>query len=272
MHMETAHIAGTTLAFETSGNGDPVLLIHGALIADAFRPLLIQPPLVDSYRLIAFHRRGYTGSSPVPNGFSLKDQAADCEALLTHLNIPKVHVVGHSFGGAVALQLALDAPVLVRSLTLLEPALILGNSGEAYRTSLSEAVRQFRSGDPAAVVDAMLQARWPEYRERLNRVLPGAFEEAVASAHAAFESELPALLDWAFSAEELHRVSQPMLSVLGGESESLSPRFAEAHYWLLENSAGSQGYVLPGAHHFLQVENPVDMADALTAFWTQHPI
>jgi pimeloyl-ACP methyl ester carboxylesterase len=270
--MDTVQIQDARLAFETAGTGDPVLLIHGALIADAYRPLLVEPSLVNSYHLIALHRRGYAESSPPPQGFSVADQAADCTALLGRLNVQKAHLVGHSFGGAVALQVALDAPELVQSLVLLEPALILGSSGEAYRRSLSEAVEQFEQGDAEVVVDTMLRARWPEYRAGLERVLPGEFEKAVRSASASFRSELPALIDWSFGIQDLRRIWQPVLSVLGSESESLSPRFAEAHYWLLENSPSSQGYVLPRAHHFLQIENPRDMADALSAFLAEHPI
>ncbi|HEX2339337.1 MAG TPA: alpha/beta fold hydrolase [Vicinamibacterales bacterium] len=71
-----------------------------------------------------YHRRGYAGSSPVRPPFSLSQQAADCRALLGHLRVERTHVVGHSSGGSIALQLALDAPEVVHSLVLLEPALL----------------------------------------------------------------------------------------------------------------------------------------------------
>ena len=45
--MDAADIDGITLEYEASGGGEPVLLIHGALIADAFRPLLAGPGLGD---------------------------------------------------------------------------------------------------------------------------------------------------------------------------------------------------------------------------------
>jgi len=61
-----------------------------------------------------------------------------------------------------------------------------------------------------------------------------------------------------------------VLSVTGSESAALSPRFKEVHEWLLTNVPKCEGYVLPRAHHFLQMENPGDMSGALNAFWTRH--
>ena len=61
--MEQATIEGAALAYDVAGSGEPVVCIHGAFIADTFRPLLAEPSLADRYRLIRYHRRGYAGSS-----------------------------------------------------------------------------------------------------------------------------------------------------------------------------------------------------------------
>jgi pimeloyl-ACP methyl ester carboxylesterase len=269
--MARAAVGGISLEYEVSGAGDPVVLIHGALIADAFRPLFKEPSLT-GYRLIAYHRRGYTGSSPTAGPISLEEQASDCGALTRHLGVRSAHVVGHSFGGAVALQLALDAPELVHSLALLEPALMVGASGAPYRASLEQAIRHFHERESSAAVDEMLQARWPGYRPGLESVLPGSFDAAVADASVAFDTELPGLFEWRFAEEEAKRIIQPVLSVLGAESGALSPRFAEAHQWLLATMPDAEGYVVPNAHHFLQVENPSGMAAALANFFNRHPL
>ncbi|MGH7605776.1 MAG: alpha/beta fold hydrolase [Gemmatimonadales bacterium] len=135
------------------------------MIADTFRPLLREPSLAGRYRLILYHRRGYAGSSRASGPVSVARQAADCRALLRHLSVERAHVVGHSYGGAVALQLALDAPGVACSLALLEPALMVGVSAQGYRESLARAVERYREAG-AAVVDEFLQARWPGYRVR----------------------------------------------------------------------------------------------------------
>src|SRR5438034_89053 len=92
-------VEGITLEHEDAGSGEPVVLIHGALIADAFGPLLAEPALAGRYRFITYHRRGYLGSSHTPGPLTIARQAADCGALLRQLGVPRAHVVGHSLGG-----------------------------------------------------------------------------------------------------------------------------------------------------------------------------
>jgi pimeloyl-ACP methyl ester carboxylesterase len=71
-------VDGVTLEYEESGVGEPVVFIHGVLIADSFRPLRLDFGQVDRYRLITYHRRGYVGSSRPREPVSLAEQAADC--------------------------------------------------------------------------------------------------------------------------------------------------------------------------------------------------
>ena len=270
--MERASIDGAELAYEVVGTGEPVVFIHGAFIADTFRPLLAEPSLADRYRLILYHRPGYAGSSRNSGPVSVARQAADCRALLRHLGVARAHVVGHSYGGAIALQLALDTPDVVHSLALLEPALMVGASAEGYRRSLTQGAERYRDVGAAVVVDEFLQARWPGYRAVLDRVLPEAFAQAVADAGTWFEHEMPGLLDWRFGEAEAQRIGRPALSVLGGESDALSPRFGEAHRLLLAWLPQAEAFVLPGTTHFLQVQDPRGMAEALAAFWVRHPL
>jgi pimeloyl-ACP methyl ester carboxylesterase len=178
--------------------------------------------------------------------------------------------VGHSFGGCVALQLALDAPNLVHSLALLKPGLPVGASGPAYRAALEQGVRRSHEATPAVVVDEFLQARWPGYRPRLDRALPGAFAQAVADAATWFAAEAPAVLAWTFGVAEARRIGQPVLKVLGERSEALWSRFGETHRLLLEWLPQAEGFVAPGTTHFLQVEQPRGVAEGLAAFFARH--
>jgi pimeloyl-ACP methyl ester carboxylesterase len=89
-------VDGGELEYEVRGSGEPVLLIHGAMLADAFTPLLAQPTLTDHYRLIHYHRRGFAGSCRHAGPCGMSQQAVDARALLDHLGIEHAHVVGHS--------------------------------------------------------------------------------------------------------------------------------------------------------------------------------
>ena len=61
-HVQSRSGRWRELEYDVRGTGEPVLLIHGAILADAFVPLLTQPALADDYRLIAYHRRGFAGN------------------------------------------------------------------------------------------------------------------------------------------------------------------------------------------------------------------
>ena len=272
--MEQATIDGAALAYDIAGSGEPVVCIYGAFIADSFRPLLTEPSLTGRYRLIRYHRRGYAGSSPATEPASIHRQAADCRSLLDYLGVDRAHVVGHSYGGAIALQLALDAPGVVHSLAVLEPALLVGASAEGYRAALVRSSERYRQAGAATVVDEFLEARSPGYRAALDRVLPGGFAQAVRDAGTWFDWELPGLLGWRFGEAEARRISQPVLAVLGGQSNVLWPRFGETHRLLLAWLPQAEGYILPGATHLMQLEHPpakaTAVAEELAAFWTRH--
>jgi pimeloyl-ACP methyl ester carboxylesterase len=103
--MERANVNGIELEYDPQGAGHPVLLIHGAFIPDAMRPLGGQDAL-ESYELICYHRRGFADSSRPPGPTTIAEHAADAVGLLDQLSIDRAHVVGHSSGAAIALEMA----------------------------------------------------------------------------------------------------------------------------------------------------------------------
>ena len=107
-NLKRASVRGGELEYEVRGEGEPVLLIHGSHIAGAFLPFMADPALAN-YRQIRYHRRGFAGSTACEGSFSIAQQAADARALLRHMGLRRAHIVGHSYGGAIAFQLALDA-------------------------------------------------------------------------------------------------------------------------------------------------------------------
>lgn len=263
--MNRANVDGTTLEYQVQGYGEPVVCIHGALF-ESFGALAADHALKDRFKLIRYCRRGYGGSkadATVP----ISRQAADCLGLLRTLEAAPAHVVGHSSGGAIAIQLALDAPEAVRSLTLLEPALLDVPSGPQLFESLAPALDAYAAGDKRGATDAFMRAACgEEYRTIIDRNLPGALEQAVADADAFFAGEFPALGEWTFTREDARRIKQPVLAVLGGESHDGWPNLVEGHQRLLEWLPQAQAFVLPRANHMLQVQNPHDMAAALADF------
>jgi pimeloyl-ACP methyl ester carboxylesterase len=263
---------GVALEYDDSGRGEPVVCIHGAFLADPFRPLRSERALSERYRLITYSRRGYGGSGAAEPARTLGEQAADARRLLAHLGVPRAHVVGHSLGGAIALALALDAPQLVHTLALLEAGLLIGESAGLYRAGLEESRRRYEKVGAEAAVDEFFAARWPAYREELEEVLPGATEQVISDAATCFEHDLAGGLSFRFGPDEARRIAQPAFVVLGEASVPLHPRFSETQRLLLDWLPSAEGFVLPGASHFLQLENPGGMAEALADFFSRHPI
>ncbi len=114
-------VNGTSVSFTESGAGEPVVLLHSsASSAGQWRALC--DTLDKDFHLLAPDLYGYgkTGDWPGHGPLSLADEAAAVIALISHCEGP-VHLVGHSYGGAVALRVALEVPDRVRSLTLIEP-------------------------------------------------------------------------------------------------------------------------------------------------------
>lgn len=109
---------GCRLAYEICGEGPPVLLIQGVGVhGGGWRPQV--EALQQSHRCLSFDNRGMGRSQPLGTRLSVEQMADDAQALMDAEGWESAHVIGHSLGGLIALQLALSAPARVRSLSLL---------------------------------------------------------------------------------------------------------------------------------------------------------
>jgi len=114
-----AAINGTQLFHLEIGSGPPLLVMHGGLGVDhsQFREWL--DPLGDAFRLVYYDHRGNGRSGRPPlTTLTLAQLADDADALRAHLGHEKIAVLGHSYGGCVALQYALRYPGHVARLLL----------------------------------------------------------------------------------------------------------------------------------------------------------
>ncbi len=126
------------------GQGSPALLLHsGGLSSRQWRVLASQ--LQANHRVLNPDLIGYGGSGPLAPGagFHFRDDLDALEELLAPIAEP-VHLVGHSYGGLLALQLALRAPQRVRSLALYEPVafgILHGSSDQTEARLIAEESR-----------------------------------------------------------------------------------------------------------------------------------
>jgi pimeloyl-ACP methyl ester carboxylesterase len=271
--VDKVRIGDVELAYEVVGAGEPIVLVHAGALADFFAPLLRAPELTTRFRLVSYHRIGYGESSRATGPVELADQAEHTRALLERLGIERAHVVGHSSGGLIALQLALQSPAAVQTLALLEPSLSVPSSAELAKRTIMPMFQRYQDGDRAGTVDAFLAGVCgPDYRAAIDRGLPpGAFEQAVADVDTFIGVEAPSVGRWAFGLTEAGRIEQPVLAVLGERSGEITNVAVEAHEVLRAWFPHAETYVLPGATHLLQVDNPTDLATALADFAGRHP-
>jgi pimeloyl-ACP methyl ester carboxylesterase len=264
--VEKVHVNGVELEYEAVGSGEPVLLISPVL-ADGLLPLLSEPALVDRYRLIRYHKRGWVGSTHTEPPVSIADHAADAAGLLERLGVRRAHLAGHSSGAAVAAQLALDHPETVHSLILLELSLLSVPGGGEFLEQAGPAFEAYESGDHSRALALFMSAvsglAWPMCEALLEERAPGAVAQAIEDADTFFGVELPALAEWQFGSDEAAAINRPVLSVLGAETQPLWVEVAEfLRSWLPQ----VEECTIDGVGHLLHTQRPEPVAREIAQF------
>jgi pimeloyl-ACP methyl ester carboxylesterase len=252
--MRRVELDGLRVEYELTGEGPPVVLTHARPFVMWYQPLtaVLQDVTVIRYRREA------------PAGWNVEDDARLCAGLLRHLDLEQAHVVGHSYGGLVALELARRAQPGLRSIALLEPAtvgLLPPDEAAAQRAPILELAR---SAGTATAMDRFLRAVCgADGPEVLDALVPGALTDALAHAPGFFAAELPAAVRWSFVASDARTVDVPVLHLRGSRS---APRFADSAA-LLEAWFPAADHRMLDATHFLMAQAPEATADVLDRFW-----
>jgi len=108
---------GRNIHYQEKGQGHPLLLLNGIMMStESWAPFV--PAFSRNHRVILLDLMDQGKSAAFPPGYGIQEQAEMLKAFLWHLEIDRVSVLGTSYGGALALQLACDAPQLVDRLLL----------------------------------------------------------------------------------------------------------------------------------------------------------
>ncbi len=269
--MDRLQVDDAVIEYEVRGKGETVLLIHPSLIADGLAlPLLGQQKVADKYQLIHYHRRGWMGSTRGSAPLTFERGAADAVALSEHLNIGRAHVVGHSFGGNIAMQLAVDAPELVHSLALLETPLWAVPSGKSdYERVMVPMLNAYRAGEKEQAIMIFCDAVFgPNWQSIIEQAVPGSVKPAIHDVDT-FIQELGSSQQWQFGPQQAAWIKQPVLSVLGTRGDR--PIMKEGRLVLHSLFPQTEDCDLPTTH-LLQMQDPQGMARALAGFFSRHPI
>lgn len=223
----------TGLAFKTlGGEGADLLLLHG-FGADRLSWIGISPELMRVARVHALDLPGHGESAAVPVGDGgLPDLAKAVRAALSSAGIGRLHILGHSLGGAIAMQIAADEPERVASLALIAPA-GLGDGPDPGFVSALPGLSDFADAEALLkrlvarpqLINRMTVQRLLGHldrdgvRESLGRIgrsLASASEELKALADGIGRSAMPRLLLWG-AEDQVNPINEDGAARFGGQ-------------------------------------------------------
>ena len=160
-------INGYPLTYRDEGHGTPIVFIHGSV--NDYRTFGPQfAALASSYRVIApslrhFYPEQWNGEG---SDFSIEQHAADVAALIRKLNLGKVHLVGWSRGGAVAIEIAKAHPDLLRTLVMEDGSIVMPvdetpesrKAAEASTNNIKALQENLKAGDPNKAAEVFIDA------------------------------------------------------------------------------------------------------------------
>ena len=240
--MTNVEVNGVCLYVREFERGDPIVGIHGTgSSAMAWREAA--ETLSGLGRVIVYDRRGCTRSErPEPYVTNVREHAEDAAALIRTLDAAPAIVIGRSYGGETAVELALAHPELVRALVLLEAAIMsLDPEARAWEEALVRRVEEAAERDPASVAETFLRAvlgdeGWESMPRRTQQM---------------FRANGPAILaelrggSLSATEEDLGRISVPTLLVAGDDSPEMFGRVTER---MAAAIPGSRLERVPGGH------------------------
>ena len=264
--MPSIQLHGTELFYETRGEGDALLLLGGFGCDHSFWDPLSEA-LAERYRLILPDNRG-SGQTKSSGSFTARVCAADAASLLNHLGVARAHVVGHSFGGQIAQELAVDSPQRVASLALISTS---AQSG----ARLSEVVETAARMASTAPAELCSRAFLPWMFTEDFFETPGALDSEVArlmgNPHPPSPEGLAAQSSAIAAYSALDRIESircPTLVLAGSEDVLVPPGQVCT---LAERIFGSKLVLLEHGAHDLIHEFPDEVSGALLAFLSGLP-
>lgn len=237
---EMIEIDGCKLGVRRGGKGQPLLWLHGTDGLSEWPVILDQ--LSERYDVIAPHHPGF-GESTIPGWMDdVSDLAYLYLDLLKRLRLERAHIVGHSLGGWIGLEMAVRQTSRMASLSLIAPAGIHVKGASKADIFMIDPDEQARLAytDAAQGEEAAKRASAAKYQEM-------AIANRVASARFGWNPRFhnPRLERW------LHRVDVPTLVVWGREDRIFAPAHAEAFHRAIP---GSRLAMIDNAGHLPHVE------------------
>ena len=260
--MPKARINGVEIHYRESGEGFPLLLIHG--FTGNLRNWILQAPvLTRDFRMVSLDLRGHGHSEKPtrPEDYSLELMAEDAHGLLQHLAIDGCYLIGHSMGGMVAQHLALAHPEPVRALVLVDTA---AEVTSAMRTQDgARLVEIARDQGMEAVFEEQLRINPMADQIRGQPQLLGLWrQQFLLTSREAYIYCARAIVRREPLLDKLHAIEVPTLIICGENDDPM----VEASRRMHERIAGSELVIIRGAGHTPQIERAPEFNRVLREF------
>jgi pimeloyl-ACP methyl ester carboxylesterase len=245
---------GVQLSFVESGQGVPVIFIHGTLGDYATWEGQLAP-FARAYRVFSYSRRyNYPNTNLLQPHYSAIVDADDLAVFIEKLHLGKAHLIGHSYGAYAALILALKHPDLVRSMTLAEPpVLFTGEHVDKAKQQVLAAIRTaFEKGDAESAVRTIMDASQPgQYDTIPKEYRPILLRNAMELKALALSDEMYPPVD----REAVRQLRIPTL-LLSGENSPAALKSSDAELEQLLPERLRKRAILAGADHAMWFEQP----------------
>ncbi|MEM7339928.1 MAG: alpha/beta hydrolase [Actinomycetota bacterium] len=251
---------------ERSGNGAAVLFIHGSW-DDHASWLSTWSAMSQTNHLFAYDRRGHSASTDVAGQGTIGDDVDDAAGLIRHIGAGPVHVVGHSYGANIAIQLGVAHPQLVSSLYLHEPPLfgLLGADDEHRR--LADAARRNMASVVELIDEGAIEAAARTFYE-LVAFGPGSWSETFDHhARATAVANVDTWLDQFHDPQRLAVDVGPLVAFAGSITISCGsntlPSFAAVCGAVVDLVPAASLVTIDGAGHAAPVTHGASLAAAI---------
>lgn len=241
-------VNGVHMYYETYGAGTPLVLLHGGMLSIDLSFAALIPTLSGTHRVIGVEMQGHGRTADTDRPITPAALASDVVGLLDHLGIERAHVLGHSMGGAVTMELAVSHPGRVRSVVPMS----ISVRADGLHEDLTDPSRHATSPRMPTQQDFL------EFTAEYKRLSPHPdhFDEFLASLSASNAD----LQGW--SDEQLARVAAPVLLVLG-DRDFTTVEHAALMQQLIP---GAQLAVLPDTTHMQVTRRAELLLPMLDAF------
>ena len=264
MTLESWDLGRFTVSCRVSGEGTPVAFLHsGPGSAADWRAVFER--FAAGYRLLAVNGFGQGQTSDWPPGEVHVDQYVELVVGLVRELGESVHLVGHSYGGAVALRMVSTWPDLVRSLTVVEPQAypLLRDGDPQMLAEVTRVAERFA----CAVDEGQLEDAWRGFIDHYNgegswSALPDATRERMLRISDAAVRAWTALLANPITVSDLTRIRVSTLVVQGSQTTAPERRLCEI---VAERVPEARQVLIEGAGHMVPLTHPAGMAEALAA-------